>query len=142
MRPDVSASTSARIIVRVAATLSLLAAAVHAAVVEDHLAEWWGYGAFFIAASLAQGLYGLVLFALPARPAWPASDWLAWRRRLYLAGIAGNLAVIALYAVTRTVGIPLLGPEAGTVEAVGALDAASKAFEAGLVACLLVLLRG
>lgn len=126
-------------LVRVAATLSIAASALHAGLVDDHLDEWWGYGLFFIVASLAQGVYGLVLFALPARPSWEATAWRRWRRGLYKAGVAGNLAVLALYIVTRTSGIPLFGPEAGEVEPVGVLDLVTKGIELLLVACLLAL---
>ena len=114
---------------RTAAALSLVASLLHAALVDAHLDEWWGYGLFFIGASIGQGLLGLVLFAVPARPSWPAADWRRWRLGLYGVGIAGNLAVLVLYAITRTVGIPLFGPEAGDVEAVGPLDLPTKATE-------------
>ncbi len=40
-----------------AAALSLIAALVHLAVTPEHLSEWWGYGAFFLAAAL-----GVLLF--------------------------------------------------------------------------------
>lgn len=56
--------------------------------------------------------------------------------------MAGNLAVVALYAVTRTVGIPLFGPQAGEVEAVGAVDLATLGAELALVACLARLVAG
>ena len=39
-----------------------------------------------------------------------------------------------MWLVTRTVGTPL-GPEAGEVEAVGALDTITAAFEAAIVTC-------
>ncbi len=128
-----------RALVRVAAALSLLAAAVHAGLIGQHLQEWWGYGAFFVLASIAQGAYGLVLLALPARPNWEAQAWRAWRQRLYLAGALGNLAIIGLYLITRTAGIPFAGPAQGQVEPVGALDFATKVTEALLVASLLLL---
>jgi hypothetical protein len=137
-RPD-AASWAAT---KAAAALSLLAAALHAALVEDHLQEWWGYGLFFIAASIAQGVYGLVMFAMPARPPWAQERWRTWRRRLYMAGIVGNLSILALYVVTRTVGIPFFGPEAGEVEAVGAIDVVTKLAEVALVGCLAFLHRG
>jgi hypothetical protein len=126
-------------LVRLAAALSLAAAALHAALVQQHLQEWWGYGLFFVVASVAQGGYGLLLFALPARPRWDAAQWRAWRRGLYAAGMVGNLAVIGLYVVTRTVGIPWFGPAAGEVEAIGDLDLATKGAELLTVACLALL---
>ena len=129
-----------RLLVVYAGLLSLLAAALHAGVIQEHYAEWWGYGLFFILAATAQGIYGLVLLAIPAKPSWSGPTWNRWLRVLYGAGLGGNLAILALYLVTRTVGIPWLGPEAGTVEAVGVVDVISKAVEATLMACLAVLL--
>ena len=124
------------------ATLSLLAAALHAGLVDDHLDEWWGYGLFFILASLAQGVYGLVLFALPGRPTrWDPAHWRTFRLRLYATGVLGNGLVLVLYAVTRTVGIPLFGPAAGEVEPVDALGLATKAVELLTILLLAILLQ-
>jgi hypothetical protein len=112
-----------------AAALSLLAALIHLWVTPEHLEEWWGYGAFFLIAALAQGLYGAALLRWPSRP-------------LLLLGIGGNLAIIALYVVTRTAGIPLFGPHAGEVEAVGIIDLCATTSELGIVIALgTVLLR-
>jgi hypothetical protein len=59
-----------------------------------------------------------------------------------LAGIAGNLAIVVLYLLTRTVGIPLLGPEAGKVEGVGLADLGATTSEMGIALALgAVLLR-
>ena len=80
-----------------AAALSLLAALIHLWVTPEHFEEWWGYGAFFLVAALAQALYA------PLVVVWPT-------RIVLLAGIAGNLAIVVLYLLTRTVGIPLFGP--------------------------------
>lgn len=130
-----------RSITVLAGLLALASSAVHAGLVQQHLAEWWGYGAFFVVASVAQGVFGLVLLALPQRPAWEAAAWRAWRRRLYVTGILGNGAMLALYVVTRTTGIPLFGPAAGAVEEVAAIDLLAKASELGVIACLMVLYR-
>lgn len=128
-------------LVRICGLLSLAAAALHAGLVEEHLDEWWGYGFFFIAASLAQGVYGLVLLALPRQPPWEASQWRAFRLRLFSAGVIGNLAVVALYTLTRSVGIPFFGPAAGEVEPVEAFGLATKAVEMLTVVGLLVLVQ-
>lgn len=131
-----------------AAGLSLAAGLVHGAAAADHTAEWWGYGAFFFTAAVAQGLYGLLLLLRP----WhydetgghrAAGDPIALRddRLAYRLGVAGNLAIIGLYVVTRTLGIPWFGPDAGEVEPVTPLGLLSKALELALVGCLLVLLR-
>lgn len=62
-------------------------------------------------------------------------------RIYYLLGVAGNAAIVALYLATRTVGIPLFGPEAGEVEPVGVIDVISKVAELTLIAVLLRLYR-
>ena len=108
---------------RTAAALSLLVAAIHLWVVPEHFEEWWGYGAFFVVLAVAQGLYALGLLR------WPT-------RSVLLLGAAGNLAVAILWLVTRTTGVPLLGPHAAEVEDVGVLDLACTLGEVGIVAGL------
>lgn len=112
----------------VAVALSFGAAALHAWVMPEHFREWWGYGTFFLVAALAQGLYGIGLLKLTSR----------W---LFPVGIAGNLAIIVLYVVTRIAGIPPLGPHAGEVELVGGIDMVSKLAEIVLVFALVALWR-
>jgi hypothetical protein len=113
-----------------AALLSLLAALIHLWVMPEHFEEWWGYGTFFLVAAMAQGLYGLALLRWSWQP-------------LLLLGIGGNLAVIVLYGITRTVGIPFFGPHVGEVEGVGVADIVATTSELALVVALLgVLLRG
>ena len=123
MRSSRQASQGTVATLRVVAALSLLAAAIHLWVMPEHLEEWWGYGAFFLVLAVAQGLYALVLLRRPSRP-------------FLLLGVAGNLAVAILWLVTRTTGIPLLGPHAGEVEEVGVLDLACTLAEVGIVAGL------
>lgn len=112
----------------VAAVLSLAAAAIHGWVAPEHFAEWWGYGLFFLVATVAQALYAVVLLRSPTET-------------VLRVGIVGNLAIIVVWVVTRTLGIPLFGPEAGEVEAVGQIDMASKLVEVLLIALLITLLR-
>lgn len=106
-----------------AAALSLLAASIHLWVTPEHFEEWWGYGVFFLAAAIAQGAYGGALLC------WP-------RRALLLLGIGGNLSIVVLYLVTRAVGIPFFGPEAGEVEATEATDLCATTSELALVVAL------
>src|SRR3990172_7535916 len=113
----------------VAAALSVGAAVIHAWVAPEHFQEWWGYGAFFAVAALAQALFGIALLR--------SNTW----RWLLPVGITANLSFIAIYVVTRTAGIPLLGPHAGHVEPVGALDVVSELTELALVAALFPLWR-
>ncbi len=113
-----------------AVALSLFAALIHLWVMPEHFEEWWGYGTFFLVSALAQGLYGAALLRGPGRP-------------LLLLGVGGNLSIVVLYILTRTVGIPFFGPHAGEVEGVGVADLSATAAELALVAALLtVLLRG
>jgi hypothetical protein len=110
------------------AALSVGAAAIHFAVVFEHWAEYALYGVFFLVISWAQLI-------------WPAV--LLWRpSRLWLSlGIAGNTAVIAVYAASRTVGLPF-GPDLHHPETVGALDVVSCVLEFALIAgCLALLWR-
>ena len=113
----------------VIATLSFAAALIHLWAMPDHFAEWWGYGAFFLATAAAQAAYGAALLLVP-------------RRALLPLGIVGNLAIVSLYVVTRTAGVPFLGPHAGEVEAVSLLDLSAMLLELALVAVLVALLRG
>ncbi len=117
-----------RFVVRVAVGLALGAALVHVWAMPGHFAEWWGYGAFFLLVAVAQGLYGLALLVRPGRA-------------LFFLGIGGNLAVVALYVVTRTVGVPFFGPHAGEVEAVGITDSVATVLEVALVVALGALSR-
>jgi hypothetical protein len=117
----------ARPLAAVAAWTSLAAGLIHLVVVPEHWQESWLYGAFFVAATGAQ----LGLAVLLARR---SSTW------LLMTNIAVQLGLVALWAVTRTAGIPL-GPEAGMVEAVGLLDSLCVAAQLVSAAAAGVLLR-
>jgi hypothetical protein len=106
-----------------AAALSLLAALIHLLVTQEHFEEWWGYGTFFLVCAIVQGAYAPIVLRWPGRP-------------ILLLGAAGNLAVAILWLVTRTTGIPLLGPHAGDIEEIGVLDLACTLAEIGVVAGL------
>ena len=109
------------------ASLSVGAAAIHFAVVFEHFAEYALYGAFFLVISWAQLIWPVVLLWRPSR--------------LWLAGIAGNAVIIAVYAASRTVGRPF-GPDLHSPESVGALDVMSCVLEFGLiVGCAALLWR-
>ena len=114
------------------AALSLAAGGLHAMAGPAHVEEWWVYGVFFFGAAAAQAAYGLVLLTQGIE-GW--GGWLAVRRVVYLGGIAMTLAIISLWVVTRTVGVPV-GPEAFEPEGIGVLDLSSKALEIALVLVL------
>lgn len=113
-----------------AATLSLSAALIHLFAAPEHFEEWWGYGTFFVGSAVVQGAYAVVLLRGP------------WGSSFYTVGIAGNLVIVVLWLVTRTAGIPFLGPHAWEVEGVGALDLSATAAEVALVVALVALRRG
>jgi hypothetical protein len=103
--------------VRVLLVATLLGgAAVHAAVVREHLAHWPAAGLFFVLLSVT----GLVLGTSLLRR--------VDRSRL-LAALALSVGPLVVWLVSRTAGLPF-GPEAGEPERVALTDAA---------ACLLAL---
>jgi hypothetical protein len=129
LRPAAGAVSAAPVARRAAATAALLslgAAWVHLAYAASHLRVWWAYGAFFLAAGAGQALFAPLVLHRP-RP------WVA------LTGIAGNLAIVLMYVVSRTTGPPL-GPHARVPEAAGAIDLATTAAEVALLGVLLALL--
>jgi hypothetical protein len=117
-----------RLVLYLAAVLSYVAALIHFFVIPQHFEEWWGYGTFFLGVGAFQGLYALVLLQ------WPGPS-------LFFSGIAANLAIVALWLVTRTVGIPFFGPHAGEMEAIGAADLAATTVELALSVALVALWR-
>jgi hypothetical protein len=102
------------------ALASLGAAAVHVAVCPGHLAESTLYGLFFIGAAIAQAGWASAILVRPTR-------------QLVVLGVAGNLAVMALWGVSRTLGLPV-GPAPGVPEVPGAVDALATAYEMFVVA--------
>jgi manganese oxidase len=112
----------------VAAALSLVAALVHLWAMPEHFEGWWGYGAFFLFVAIAQGFYGVALLRWSEPP-------------FFLLGVTGNLAVVVLYVVTRTLGVPFFGPHAGEVEEIGGLGLSATMVELALVVALAALLR-
>lgn len=123
------------------AGLSIAAAFVHGLVTPEHFEEWWGYGTFFMVAALAQLFYGLVIIFQPWQPDPDRGIEGFATKYIYWTGIIGNGFLIVLYIITRTVGIPFFGPEAGEVEDVTILSLISKALEIVLIVALFMLLR-
>ena len=109
------------------AALSAGAGVAHAAVINEHLREFWLFGLFFIGAAAAQITWaGLIL-----RKA---------NRRLIKAGAFGNAFVVLLWIASRTTGLPL-GPDRWTPERVGSIGVIATGMELALVGVCLVLYR-
>jgi hypothetical protein len=125
---DEETSATGQPILYVAALISLTAAFIHLLVIPEHFGEWWGYGVFFVVAAAVQTLFALVLLRRPSSP-------------VLLAGIVGNLAIVAVWIVSRTVGVPFFGPGAGEIEEIGAHDIIATAAEIALIVLLAYLLQ-
>jgi hypothetical protein len=98
---------------------------IHVVAAFEHVAEYALFAAFF--ALLA-----------PAQFAWGASLYRRPRPRVLVAGAVASLVVVALWAVSRTAGLPI-GPTPWVPEPVGALDLIATGDE--LVAAALALLH-
>ena len=108
---------------------ALLAAAggLHLAALPDHLNESAAAATFFAAVALGQ-LVGAVLIATRPSP------------RTTVAVILGNAVVLAIWAVSRTTGLPV-GGELGVREPLAALDGLAAIAEILVVAGTLTVLR-
>jgi hypothetical protein len=100
--------------------LVLAAGAVHLAQVGVHFDEGWPIAAFFLVAGICQ-VTGAALLLQPRPSAW---FWL---------GIAGSAALISLWVVSRTIGVPFVG--AG-VEPIGVADGFASVVEAWTILIL------
>jgi hypothetical protein len=119
-------TTAQRVLLPLAVVSSAAAAGVHAALGPAHLRESVLFGAFFAGAALLQ----LV---------WAGMAAVRTSRRLLQVGATGNLAVLGLWVVTRTLGLPfgwLPSPEA-----VGTWDLACGAWELVVVCSCIAMLR-
>ena len=106
-----------------AALLSIAAGWIHFAYMTSHWREWWAYGAFFLVTGVFQAAFA------PAVLRWPGP-------LTALVGIAGNLAIVGMYVLSRTNGVPM-GPHTGVVERAAPVDLACTAAEVVLVGVLL-----
>ena len=117
-----------RSIIIVVAGLSLGAAAIHLAAAPHHYAELGELGAGFVAAGIFQA-------------AWARAALRATTRRTAWIGIVVNLAIVAAWVVSRSVGLPV-GTGTLAPESIGLPDGASTIFELLIVAGLTVRLLG
>jgi hypothetical protein len=106
---------------------SLGAGLIHLAVVSEHVSEWWLYGVFFIVLGVVQMGWAVEAMESKALPV----------PRLFA---AMNAAVIGLWLVTRTTGLPV-GPGPWKAEAVGTADLVCSGLEAVLVVLLVLTVR-
>lgn len=107
----------------IAAGLSLGAAAIHFAVIAEHLAENLAFGLFFLGLGWFQAIWAQVYLLRP-------------KRDVALTGAVVNAGVIGIWIASRTTGLPF-GPEPWVAAAVGLPDLVATAFEVGLIGVLL-----
>lgn len=128
----VGAALLARSRTNAAAAVVVFSAAagfVHAIVTPEHFREDFAVGLFTLAVTLGQMAVVVAGLNRPSRALWASAA-------------AGNTAVLAIWALSRTTGLPV-GPAPGIPETVGLLDLACGAYEVAIVAGSLVLaLRG
>ena len=110
-----------RAVVVVAAVGSLIAAGVHAAVGPAHFHEALRFGIFFVIASLTQTGWAVLLVRRPSRA-------------MFAIGVAGNVGMVVLWTITRTVGLPF---HLADVESVGMVDVIATTAElVTIMSCL------
>jgi hypothetical protein len=112
---------------QIMAVLSGAAGIIHLAMVPTHMDEWAAEGAAFALAGWSQVVVALLL--LLSSPS----------RRLLQVVVASNLAFVAAWAVTRTVGTPF-GPHSGHAESLSVVDGAAVAFEVLLIGVATIVL--
>jgi FtsP/CotA-like multicopper oxidase with cupredoxin domain len=108
-----------------AALPTLGAAAIHLAVAPAHFREYVPFGVFFLVVGCTQAIGAVELAVRPTRPL-----------ALLIAG--GSVALIGLWLVSRTAGLPI-GPDPGQPEALGLPDLICNVME-GVAALLLLIL--
>lgn len=108
------------------AVMSVGAAAIHFAVVGDHFDEAVIFGLFFAVVGWLQAGWAIAMVAIPTYA-------------LTAAGLLANAAVVAVWAVSRTAGLPI-GPEAGEPEAAAFIDVLATVLEVLIAAIALVAL--
>lgn len=113
---------------RIVAWLSIAAGLIHAVAMVDHFAHYWAYGVFFLALTYGQVLWGAGLLRRTVDD------------RTLKIGALANLAIVAVWLWSRTIGVPI-GPEAPGTEPVGTMDVAATLAQLALVAYVAVIVR-
>ena len=125
--PRAEPAGTTAVVIRWAAALSLFAGAIHFAALPEHLRESGLFAAFFFGCGTFQAATGLALRVHATR-------------RLSLLVAIANAAVVALWVLSRTRGVPL-GPAPWVPEHVGALDTVASACEVALIGLAALLYR-
>jgi hypothetical protein len=108
--------------------LSAVAGIIHGRAMIDHMSHYWLFGVFFGVLTYAQVLLAVQLYRKP--------DDLRW----LMPAAIGSLAVVGIWLVSRTVGLPI-GPWAGRPEPFGISDVAASLDELLFAAVAFAMLR-
>lgn len=108
--------------------VSAMAGLIHAKALLDHAPHDWLYGVFFGVLAYAQVLWAFLVYRRPGERRW-----------LMPAAIA-SLAVVGLWVVTRSVGLPF-GPWAGRPEPFAITDISASLNELVLAGVIVAMLR-
>lgn len=106
--------------------LSIVAGVIHTKALSDHVAHSLTFGAFFAVVACAQVAWGIRAYrGALSSPVLVAGAW-------------ANLAVVVIWAISRTVGMPF-GPWAGEAEAIGLTDVMATLDELAVMALVAAL---
>ena len=95
------------------------ASAIHAAVCPAHFREATAFGVFFLLAAALQAAWAVLILRQPGRA-------------LLTLGAIGNLVVVGLWTMSRTVGVPI-GPEVWRPEAITVADSLATTLELAII---------
>ena len=109
-------------------SLSAAAGLIHGKALVDHAAHYWLFAVFFGVLTYAQVLWAILVYRRP-------DD-----RRWLMPAAAGSLVVVAIWLVSRSVGLPI-GPWAGRPEPLAITDITATLIELLLVALIVAMLR-
>jgi hypothetical protein len=102
-------------------------AAIHLAVIPDHLNHWVVASAFFLTLAMAEAAGGALLLGRPSQ-------------NVLVAVAAASVVPLALWVWSRTSGLPF-GPNSNVPEPFGLADIAASLLELGTLVVAVVLLR-
>lgn len=126
--PSPARPTVTKLLVASAAAASIAAGVIHFAAAAEHAPVYPQAAAFFVGIGTFQVLWAAMVLGRPSRA-------------LYLAGLGASLLTIALWGVSRTIGLPF-GPEAFIREAVGRADVISTLLEEAIALAVVALAFG
>jgi hypothetical protein len=104
------------------------AAVLHFAYAPSYFDVYWGYGVFFVGIAWLQAVAAVLVVLRPSRT-------------VVISTLVINLSVLAVWVLSRTVGVGI-GPQATVTQAVGYPDLLATILEALVVVGCLVLLAG